>query len=149
METNRFLMFYQSFDSVLKDIKKKETSYMSEYGLRSVHMGCLLRIKQNGGGMTVTELAKASNTDKALISRTIKELATDGFVTVTGKEDVKSYNKKYCLTEKSEKITSYIDEDIGAYMAKARADIPEEDMKTFYEVLASLTKNISLIACEE
>ena len=79
----------------------------------------------------------------------VHETCGDGFVTVTGKEDVKSYNKKYCLTEKSEKITSYIDEDIGAYMAKARADIPEEDMKTFYEVLASLTKNISLIACEE
>lgn len=149
METNRFLMFYQSFDSVLKDIKKKETSYMSEYGLRSVHMGCLLRIKQKGSGMTVTELAKASNTDKALISRTIKELATDGFVAVTSKENDKSYNKKYTLTEKSEIITSYIDEDISEYMAKARANIPEEDMKKFYEVLLSLTQNISLIACEE
>ena len=96
--------------------------------------------------MTVTELAKESNTDKALISRVIKELTSDGFVaTKTAGED-KSYRKKYYLTEKSEKIVSDIDEDIGRYMAQARVGIPDEDMQRFYETLAMLTKNISLLA---
>ena len=146
MDTNRFLMFHRNFDSILKDIKKKEMQYMSEYGLRSVHVGCLLRIKHSEKGMTVTELAKESNTDKALISRVIKELTSDGFVaTKTAGED-KSYRKKYYLTEKSEKIVSDIDEDIGRYMAQARVGIPDEDMQRFYETLAMLTKNISLLA---
>lgn len=146
MDTNRFLIFHRNFDSILKDIKKKEMSYMSEYGLRSVHMGCLLRIKHSEKGMTITELAKESNTDKALISRVIRELTSDGFVaTKTAGED-KSYRKKYYLTEKSEKVVSDIDDDIGRYMAQARVGIPEEDMQKFYETLAMLTKNISLIA---
>ncbi len=146
MDTNRFLVFHQSFDSILKNIKKKEMSYMSEYGLRSVHMGCLLRIKHSERGMTITELSKASNTDKALISRVIKELTLDGFVaTKTAGED-KSYRKKYYLTKKSENVVSDIDEDIGSYMAQARAGISDEDMLKFYETLAVLTKNISLIA---
>ncbi len=146
MDTNRFLMFYQSFESVLKNIKKKETSYMREYGLRSVHMGCLLRIKQSEKGMTVTQLAKASNTDKALISRVIKELTQDGFVaTKTAGED-RSYNKKYHLTEKGENIATDINADIGSYMAEARVGIPEEDMIRFYETLSLLSKNISSIA---
>jgi DNA-binding MarR family transcriptional regulator len=146
METNRFLVFYQSFEKVVKDIKKKETSYMSEYGLRSVHMKCLLRINQSEKGMTITQLSKASGTDKALISRMIKELACDGFLeTKTAGED-KSYNKKYYLTEKSKKIASDINEDIGRYMAKAREGIPEDDMQQFYETLALLSNNISLIA---
>lgn len=146
MDTYRFLMFHRNFDSILKDIKKKEMQYMSEYGLRSVHVGCLLRIKHSEKGMTVTELAKESNTDKALISRVIKELTSDGFVaTKTAGED-KSYRKKYYLTEKSEKIVSDIDEDIGRYMAQARVGIPDEDMQRFYETLAMLTKNISLLA---
>lgn len=146
MDTNRFLVFHQSFESILKNIKKKEMSYMSEYGLRSVHMGCLLRIKHSERGMTITELSKASNTDKALISRVIKELTLDGFVvTKTAGED-KSYRKKYYLTEKSESIVSDIDEDIGRYMAQARVGIPERDMIKFYEVLSHLTNNISLIA---
>ena len=146
MDTNRFLIFYQSFERVLKDIKKKEMSYMAEYGLRSVHMGCLIRIKQSEKGMTITQIAKESNTDKALISRVIKELAQDGFVaTKTAGED-RSYNKKYYLTEKGENIASDINEDIGSYMVQARAGIPEGDMLKFYETLGLLSKNISLIA---
>ena len=149
MDINRFLMFYQSFEKVLKDIKKKEMSYMSEYGLRSVHMGCLLRIKQSERGMTVTKLAKASNTDKALISRVIKELTQDGFITTKTSGDDKSYNKKYYLTEKSEKIASDISADMVRYMAEARAGISDEDMQRFYEILAILVENISLIADSE
>ncbi len=146
MDTNRFLVFHQSFESILKNIKKKEMSYMSEYGLRSVHMGCILRINHSDRGMTVTELANASNTDKALISRVIKELTADGFVTTKTAGEDKSYRKKYYLTEKSEKIASDIDADLIQYMAKARNGISEDDMKKFYEVLSRLTTNISLIA---
>ena len=149
MDTNRFLTFYQSFDSILKDIKKKEMAYMSEYGLRSVHMGCLLRIKHSEKGMTITELAKASNTDKALISRVIRELTLDGFLaTKTAGED-KGYRKKYYLTDKSERVMSDINEDIGEYMARARVGIPDEDMIKFYETLSVLTQNISSIADSE
>ena len=103
METNRFLMFYQSFERVVKDIKRKEMSYMSEYGLRSVHLRCLLRINQSEKGMTITQLSKATNTDKALISRVVKELSNDGFLENKNAKEEKSYNKKYYLTEKSEK----------------------------------------------
>ena len=149
MDTNRFLIFYQSFERVLKDIKKKEMSYMSEYGLRSVHMRCLLRIGQNDKGMTITQLAKATSTDKALISRVIKELTLDGFVTTKVAGGDKTYNKKYYLTEKSEKIASDINEDMSLYMARARHGISEEDMQRFYEILAILVENISLIADSE
>ena len=146
MDTNRFLIFYQSFERVVKDIKKKEKSYMSEYGFRSVHMVCLLRIHHSEKGMTITQLAKASNTDKALISRVVKELTAEGFLTTKTAGEDKSYNKKYYLTEKSEKIAHDINEDIGEYMAKARIGIPEEDMLKFYETLSMLAQNISLIA---
>ncbi len=149
MEANRFLLFYQSFERVVKDIKKKEASYMSEYGLRSVHMRCLLVIKQSENGMTITQLAKTTSTDKALISRVVKELANDGFLETKTAGDDKSYNKKYYLTEKSEKIASDINEDIGIYMAQARIGIPEDEMQRFYETLFRLSQNISVIADSE
>ncbi len=149
MDTNRFLIFYQSFEKVLKDIKKKEMSYMSEYGLRSVHMRCLMIIKQSEKGMTITQLSKATGTDKALISRVIKELTLDDFVETKTTGGDKSYNKKYYLTEKSEKIASNINEDMSLYMAQARNGIPEEDMQKFYETLRLLAQNISLIADSE
>ncbi len=149
METNRFLMFYQSFERVVKDIKRKEMSYMSEYGLRSVHLRCLLRINQSEKGMTITQLSKATNTDKALISRVVKELSNDGFLENKNAKEEKSYNKKYYLTEKSEKIASDINGDMIRYLAQAREGIPDEDMHKFYEILARLTQNISTIADSE
>ena len=99
--------------------------------------------------MTVTELAKGSNTDKALISRIIRELFDDGFVSADVQGEEKIYNKKYFLTQKSEEIVADINADIGEYMAEARAGISAEDMQKFYETLAALSHNISLIAGDE
>lgn len=147
MNTNRFMIFYQSFNNIVKDIKKKEMSYMSEYDLRAVHMGCLIHIQQSEKGMTVTELAKACRTDKSLISRTIKELLEEGFIITHS--SAKTYNKRYLLTEKSEKIVTDINNDIAQYIIAARGDIPEEDIAIFYRVLASFENNISLIAQDE
>lgn len=146
MDSNRFLIFFQSFNRIVKDIKKKEMSYMSEYGLRSVHMGCLLYIGQSEKGMTVTQLSKACKTDKALISRVVKELIADGFITTRTSGEDKTYNKRYYLTEKSESITNAINDDVREYISQARAGISEEEMIQFYKVLAVLEANISNIA---
>ncbi len=96
--------------------------------------------------MTVTELARATGTDKALISRILKELIEDGFVLTKTKGEDKAYKKKYHLTEKSEKIATDINNDIAAYVIAARGDTPEEDIQTFYSVLETFEKNIALIA---
>lgn len=141
MDTIRFLVFSQSFNRIVKDIKRLEKNYMSEHGLRSVHMGCLLCIKHSEKGMTITQLAKANKIDKALISRVVKELIGDGFLTTKSAD--KTYNKKYVLTEKSENITSQIETIITNHMARARAGVSEGDLNTFYEVLAALEHNIS------
>lgn len=143
MDANRFLIFYYSLNRIVKDIKRLEMSHMREYGLRSVHMGCMLSINSNEKGMSITELARACRKDKALISRTVKELLADGFI--ESKPTDKAYNKKYFLTEKSKDITAAINEDIIKYMEKARVGIPEEDMLEFYEVLEALESNISHI----
>lgn len=147
METKRFLLFYQGLNRIVKDIKRLEMSYMREYGLRSVHIGCLLHIKSTPHGMTVTQLSKACKIDKSLISRVIKELIADEFIMAVGSE--KTYNKKYVLTDKSEKFTAQIDDIISNYMSLARKDIAEDDLATFYKVLGTLENNISLIAQDE
>lgn len=148
MDTSRFLFFYSTVGKIVKDIKKIEMSYMREYGLRSVHMGCLLHIKQNEKGMTVTQLANECKTDKALISRTIKELIDLGLVTTRTKGEDKVYKKKYLLTEESDRIVTDIYDDIANYICAARKGIAEEDVQTFYAVLSIFEKNISQLADE-
>ena len=149
MDSNRFLIFYQSLHEIIKNIRKIETSYMKEHGLRSVHMVYLLRIYGSEHGSTVTELAALAKTDKALTSRTVKELIDCGFVTSRTKSEDKSYRKKYRLTPRGEEVASAINSDILDYMLGARGDISEEDVQIFYRVLSAFENNISLIANKE
>ncbi|MGM9632143.1 MAG: MarR family winged helix-turn-helix transcriptional regulator [Eubacteriales bacterium] len=145
MDTLKFLFFYESFDTIVKCIKKLEMSYMRKYSLRAVHLRCLLRMRESKRGMSVTELSRVCKTDKALISRTLRELTEEGFITSVGGEGEKTYNKKYCLTEKSEDVINDVSSDISRYIQKARKDISEEDVHIFYDVLASFEDNISRI----
>ncbi len=147
MDTKRFLFFYHGLHRIVKDIKKIETSYLEEHGLRSVHMGCLLYIVDSEDGMTATQLATSCGTDKALISRILKELVACDFVSVDGEE--KTYNKKYLLTEKGRGLVTTIEKDIVEYMTRARVGIPEENMLNFYDVMRALENNIALIASDE
>lgn len=147
METNRFLLFYQGLNRIVKDIKRIESSYLEDYGLRSVHMGCLLHISSSDCGLTATQLTLSSKTDKALVSRTLKELIACDFISVDGED--KAYNKKFTLTTKGKDLVVAIEKDIVEYMTRARVGIPDESMIGFYEVLSALENNISLIACDE
>ena len=147
MDTKRFLFFYHGLHRIVKDIKKIESSYLENYGLRSVHMSCLLNIENHKDGVTATQLATFCSIDKALISRILKELLACDFIYAEG--EGRAYNKKYNLTEKGKGVVSAIEKDIVEYMTRARVGIPEEKMIAFYDVLCALENNIALIASDE
>lgn len=145
MDTDKFLTFYQSLSGIVKDIKRKEMSYMRDYGLRSVHLRCLLKIRAAGNGMSAAELSRVCEMDKALTSRVLRELCDEGFVAVGSEGSRRAYKKAYFLTERSERVISDFDRDITECLVAARGSIPEEDMRTFYRVLFELESNISKI----
>lgn len=149
MDNNKFLMFYRSIDTIVKAIKRLEMEYMREYGLRSVHLRCLIKIKDSGDGMTATRLSRECGMDKALTSRILRELCEEGFLETRAPGSARAYKKKYFLTEKSEKITSDINEKLSEYIVTARGDISEEDVASFYRVLFALEKNITEINSEK
>ena len=111
-------------------------------------MGCLLHIKQSEKGMTVTQLANECKTDKALISRTMKELMDLNLVATKTKGEDKVYKKKYVLTENSDRIVTDINNDIAKYILAAKKGIAEEDVQAFYRVLSIFEHNISQLVDE-
>ena len=145
MDITRFIAFSRRLDRIVKNIKRKEMAYMREYGLRSVHITCLLCIDMHEDGATVTELSRECDTDKALISRTVKELCEDGFILSEPDEKDKNYNKKYFLSEKSISLLSKLKKVISEYIEQANGNVEPEDMKTFYRVLGELEQNIERI----
>ena len=145
MSTERFTTFFQTQERILKNIKKISSPVMQSYGLRSVHITCLLALRNNPDGLTVTELSRECFMDKALSSRLVKELLTGDFIMSTPDSGEKNYNKRYILTPKSRKIMLEIICLINGFVEEAGQNIPAEDLATFHRVLAELDHNIEMI----
>lgn len=145
MDTDRFLTFYRGISGIVRDIKRKEMSYMRGCGLRSVHLRCLIRIRASEGGLGAVEISRDCEMDKALISRTLRELCDGGFLE-SRPRGRGAYKRVFLLTEKSERIMADFDRDISEYVAAARGGISNEELEIFYKVLFMLGRNISDIA---
>ena len=144
MSTERFTAFYQTFERVLKNIRRISSPVMQSYGLRSVHTTCILAFS-NHEGLTVTELARECMIDKSLASRVIRELLEGEFILPVPNESNKNYNKRYVLTAKSQTIMLELDRLITSYVTDAGANIPATDREIFYRVLAEFDRNIESI----
>lgn len=147
MDTDRFLTFYQSISGIVRDIKRREMSYMRGCGLRSVHLRCLIRIRASEGGLGAVEISRDCEMDKALTSRTLRELCNGGFLE-SRPRGRGAYKRIFLLTEKSERIMADFDRDISECIAAARNGIDAGELEIFYRVLFALGRNISEIAQE-
>lgn len=91
--------------------------------------------------MTVTELARACGVNKAFVSRVTSELLEKNYISREKKSE-HTYNVKYLLAEKGQKITDRINEKLNDVFKNIDKDITPEKLAVFNEVLAILDKNI-------
>lgn len=145
MSTERFIAFYQTFERIIKNIKRISTPVMQQYGLRSVHTTAVLALRNFPNGLTVTELARECFVDKALSSRMIRELLAGEFITAVPESGSKNYNKRYVLTAKSRKMLTELNCIITEFVSEAGQNISSEHLLTFYSVLGELDSSIDSI----
>ncbi len=145
MSTERFTAFFQTLERILKNIRRIAMPVMQAYGLRSVHVNCLLAFSANPSGLSVTELARECMIDKSLASRVVKELHTGDYICPMKAKNNKNYNKRYVLTQKSQTIMLELDALITSYVNEAGINIPTEDRAVFYRVLAEFDRSIEQI----
>ena len=146
MNTDRFTAFLQTFEKILKNIKRIAAPVMQSYGLRGGHLSCLLALNRQKEGLTVTDLARDCFVDKALISRLIRELCEEGYVIAPGALTEKNYKKKYVLTPRAEEILQEIYRQIDCYVEKANESVDPLELSVFYHVLSEFDKNIEQIS---
>lgn len=145
MSTERFTAFFQTFERILKNIRRIAMPVMQTYGLRSVHTNCLLAFSTNPSGLSVTELSRECLIDKSLASRVMKELSDGEYITPAESNGNKNYNKRYVLTPKSQNIMMELDTLITNYVSEAGTNIPDGDRAIFYRVLAEFDRSIEKI----
>lgn len=121
---------------------------MEEFGLRSAHVMCLFYLRASENGLTVTELAKACGVNKAFVSRVTAELLEKNYISREKKTE-NTYNVKYLLAEKGQKITDRINEKLNDVFKNIDKDITPEKLAVFNEVLTLLDRNIEEFSMEE
>ena len=150
MSTERFIAFYQTFERIIKNIKRISAPVMQQYGLRSVHTTAVLAMRNYPEGLTVTELAKECFIDKALSSRMIRELTEGDFIVAADADSsAKNYNKRYVLTDKSRKMLAELNAIITEFVSEAGQNISQDELQAFYRVLGELDCNINTITREQ
>ena len=79
-ETEKFNEFTGLVSRAYKALHRVQERYMRDFGLRSVHVSCLLRLLDAPDGLSATELSALCGVDRAQISRVTADLASRGLV---------------------------------------------------------------------
>ena len=140
MKESRFELFDGLIASAGKTLQRIKTNKMEKYGLGSTHTICLCKLGKAGEtGVTQKELTEQEGIDRAQVSRVLRDLELEGLVHTVG---ASAYKKRYCLTEKGQKITSEINDIILEINRYVSEEISAEEIAVFYRVMQVIDGNL-------
>ena len=140
MEKDRYERFSQMIVGAAKSIYRIKHKRMLKYGLMSTHTTCLRLLHENPSGLTKKEISDNCDTDKAQITRIIKDLLDKGYVKAEGTE--KAYNRKFFLSESGHEITEDINKIVLEVNEYVSGNIAQNDLEEFYRVFETINNNL-------
>jgi DNA-binding MarR family transcriptional regulator len=139
-KVDRYITFSISIEQIAKNLQKLKNERMADFGLRSVHVTCLVRLGKAPDGLTGAELSECCEVDKSLISRVIGELEEKGYVRY--EECGKKYRRKIYLTEQGQQVLNDVLQILFDTVDTVRGDVSEAELEVFYRVLNHFDQNI-------
>lgn len=139
----RFETFTVLIANLNRCIYKIKTEEMAEFDLKSSHVSCLYYIYKEDS-LTAKELCDLCGEDKSNVSRAIKYLETNGYLSCDSKLQ-KRYQSPLELTDKGHKVGKYIAEKIDNVLNLASVGLSEEDRLIMYKCLNTINNNLNRI----
>ena len=136
----RFKTFTVLIAGINRCIRRIKTEEMAEFDLKSPHVSCLYYLYK-ADSLTAKELCDICEEDKANISRSIKHLEENGFLTCESRTP-KRYQSPLVLTEKGREIGGLVAEKIDAILEAAGEGLSEEERVIFYRALSLIHENL-------
>lgn len=141
-ETEKFYFFSGLVSRAYKSLRRAQEKYTREYGLRSVHVACMLRLLDAPGGLTASELSRACGVDRAQISRVVSELGAAGLLEEAAPGEKRRYRGCLTLTglgrEKAEALRGIVVEKFQA----VDEELDGEDVAAFYRVFNAVAEKL-------
>jgi len=144
---SRFEQFSSSIACIYRCIQKIERVEMAKYGLKGPHAQCLLAMRNNPEGITVSRLCSLCDKDKAAISRTVAELEVEGLVERYMKGSTR-YRALLKLTARGEVAAAQVEEQAKLAVEKAGEGMSDAQRTIFYQVLDLIAGNLQMICTD-
>lgn len=137
---------FESFGGIVLEvnrcIQKMKDIEMKEFGLKGGHMMMLYHLGQHENGLTATQLTKLCRSDKAAISRSMKELIAKGVISCDSPEDKRSYRSLIALTPEGRRIVDKLNSDISSLLFDGSEGVTDEEREILYTTLYQIKKNL-------
>lgn len=124
---------------------KAKAEYVKPFGLRGVHVSCLLALLNAAGGLTASELSERCGVDRAQISRVVSELTERGLVCGTADGGRRRYRGSLCLTEEGKKTAAAMLGIVDEKLELVAAGLDAKELEIFYSVFGAIVERLENI----
>lgn len=142
---SKYEQFTASVLCLSRCIQKIQRTEMAKYGLKGAHAQCLITMGHYPEGVTVAQLSRISEKDKAAISRTLSELEKQGLVQKR-KDGDNAYRAPVLLTDAGREASARVEQLAQMAVEQAGVGLTEERRAVFYETLELIAGNLTRIS---
>ena len=142
MYAERFREFSGLVSRAEKALQRVKTENVKDYGLRGVHVSCLLALHERPEGLTATGLASVCGVDRAQISRVTAELRGLDLVCEASPGPRRRYRGALELTEEGRAAAAEMAGIVDEKLQRVSGDIPPEELTVFYRVFGAIVERL-------
>ncbi len=144
-ETERFSEFTLLVSGAYKSLRRAQEKYTKVFGLRSVHVACMLHLLEAPDGLSAAELSRLCGVDRAQISRVVAELAADGLIDGAAPVEKRRYRGRLTLTGQGRAQARAMSEIVSEKLNSVSSALASEDVETFYRVFREIAAKLDEI----
>lgn len=141
-ETERFYEFTGLVSRSYKALRRAQEKYTRDFGLRSVHVSCLLRLLDAPDGLIATELSSRCGVDRAQISRVTADLAARGLICEAEPGAKRRYRGSLTLTDTGRELAMELKNIVVEKLGAVSSSLDAQKVATFYEVFREIVDKI-------
>ena len=139
----KFELFVMSVTRAYKYITQIKKMDSSTFGIKGIHVMCMVFLGMHPEGLTVSELTALCCEDKAAISRVVDSLVRLGYICDDRVDGKRRWRSKLLLTEEGSKKAGQMFEHINKMVDFISDSFTAEDELHFYKTFSKVNDNLA------
>ena len=111
-----------------------------------MHTLWLYELLKSPTALTAAQLAAKSNIDRSLVSREVKILIDNGYISLAEGAKQRGYNTRLHLTERGREIAEKIARSALTVQESVGGCISADELAVFYNVLSRISENLEQLS---